>query len=190
MTHDTAETVPVRTAHGRDEHHRHSGAKPPTDRNLGLTPGWQVGALFALAAVALALGIWSLTRVDPQEIGGSGLIRALPPTYFIALALSLASFVASLSLRRFIPGLLAWQVLVTVLVLHGADPIIHGLPRLEASFRHLGIADNIAQSGQLNTGLTRISAGPASSTCWGCFREQPEWPTSLASPLGLPSPST
>jgi hypothetical protein len=153
MTNDTAETVPVHTAHGRDEHLRHSGAKPPTDRNLGLTPGWQVGALAAAAAVALVLGVWSMTLVDPSQIGGSGLVRVLPLTYFLALALSLAGFVASLSLRRFIPKLLAWQVLVLVLVLHGADPIIHGLPRLEASFRHLGIADNIAQSGQLNTGL-------------------------------------
>lgn len=153
MTHETAETVPVHTAHGRDEHARHSGAKPPTDRNLGLTPTWQVGALVAVAAMALVLGVWSMTLVDPQEIGGSGLIRALPLSYFVALALSLAGFVASLSLRRFIPALLTWQVLVMVIVLHGADPIIHGLPRLEASFRHLGIADNIAQSGQLNTGL-------------------------------------
>jgi hypothetical protein len=153
MTHDTAETVPVRTAPGRDEHARHSGAKPPTDRNLGLTPSWKVGALAAVAAVALVLGIWSLTRVDPQQIGGSGLVSALPFTYFVALALSLAGFVASLGLRRFVPGLLTWQVLVLVLILHGADPIIHGLPRLEASFRHLGIADNISQSGQLNTGL-------------------------------------
>jgi hypothetical protein len=160
MTHDTAETIPVRTAHGRDEHARRSGAKPPTDRNLGLTPSWQVGALAAVAAVALVLGVWSMTRVDPQEIGGSGLISALPLTYFVALALSLAGFVASLSLRRFIPGLLTWQVLVTVLVLHGADPIIHGLPRLEASFRHLGIADNIAQSGQLNTGLDAYFSWP------------------------------
>ncbi|WP_427005893.1 hypothetical protein [Pseudarthrobacter sp. H2] len=153
MTNDTAETVPVRTAPGRDEHARHSGAKPPTDRNLGLTPSWKVGALAAVAAVALVLGIWSMTGVDPQQIGGSGLISALPLTYFVALALSLAGFVASLGLRRFIPGLLTWQVLVLVLILHGADPIIHGLPRLEASFRHLGIADNISQSGQINTGL-------------------------------------
>lgn len=153
MTHDTTETVPMRIAPDRDEYARHSGAKPPTDRNLGLTPGWQVHALAAGAAVALVLGIWSLTRVDRQEIGGSGLISALPPTYYLALALSLVGFVASLSLRRFIPKLLAWQVLVLVLVLHGADPVIHGLPRLEASFRHLGIADHINQSGHLNMNL-------------------------------------
>jgi hypothetical protein len=152
MTRQTAATVPVRSAHGRDLRARHS-ARPPTHRNLGLTSPLHVGALAALAAAALVLGVWSMTRVDPQQIGGSGLIRALPAAYFVALALSLAGFVAALSLRRFIPTLLTWQVLVTVIILHGPDPIIHGLPRLEASFRHLGIADNIAQSGQLDTSL-------------------------------------
>jgi hypothetical protein len=160
MTHDTAETVPVHTTPERDDHTRHSGAKPPTDRNLGLTPSWQVGALVAAAAAALVLGVWSLTLVDRQQIGGSGLISALPPTYYVALALSLAGFVASLSLRRFIPRLLTWQVLVLVLVLHGADPVIHGLPRLEASFRHLGIADHISQSGHLNMGLDAYFSWP------------------------------
>ncbi|WP_427128980.1 hypothetical protein [Pseudarthrobacter sp. S9] len=149
MTRETAASLSVRTA----QRVRDGGAKPPTDRNLGLTPSWHVNALAAVAAAALVLGVWSLTRVDPLQIGGAGLIRALPPAYFIALALSLAGFVASLSLRRFVPALLTWQVLVTVIVLDGADPIIHGLPRLEASFRHLGIADNIAQSGQLDPGL-------------------------------------
>ena len=89
----------------------------------------------------------------PGQIGGSGLIAALPPLYFVALALALAGFVASLSLPRFSPVLQTWQILVTIFIVHGADPVVHGLPRLEASYRHLGIADNIARSGQLDPTL-------------------------------------
>ncbi len=154
MTHETA-TSPVHTAHRHEAHaHAHvGGAKPPTHRNLGLTPSWHIGALAATAAVALGLGVWSLTQVDPLRIGGAGLIGVLPPAYFVALGLSLAGFVASLSLRRLVPALLTWQLLVTVVILAGADPIIHGLPRLEASFRHLGIADTMGQSGQLDPTL-------------------------------------
>ena len=133
--------------------YRYGRAKPPTHRNLGLTPSWHVGALAAAAAVALVLGVWSMTQVDPLRIGGAGLIGVLPPAYFVALALSLAGFVASLALRRLVPALLTWQLLVTMVVLNGADPVIHGLPRLEASFRHLGIADTIAQTGQLDPTL-------------------------------------
>ena len=169
MTHETAATVPVHPSHKREDHARHSGAKPPTDRNLGLTPSWQVNALAGLAAAALIIGVWSMTGIDPQRISGSGLIDALPPAYFVALALSLGGFVASLSLRRFVPALLTWQVLATVIILHGADPIIHGLPRLEATFRHLGIADNISQSGQLDTGLDAYFSWPGFFNLLGMF---------------------
>jgi len=130
------------------------GTTPPTaDPGTESSPIWQIGALAGIAALALVVGIWSLLQVDPAQIGGAGLIGALPAAYFVALALSLAGFVGTLNLRQFVPALLAGQVIVTVLILHGADPIIHGLPRLEASYRHLGIADSIAQSGQLNPNL-------------------------------------
>ena len=106
MTHETATSLPVGTAHRHEAHAHVGGAKPPTHRNLGLTPSWHIGALAAAAAAALALGVWSMNQVNPFQIGGAGLIDALPPAYFVALALSLAGFVASLSLRRLVPALL------------------------------------------------------------------------------------
>jgi hypothetical protein len=75
--------------------------------------------------------------------------------------------VASLNLRRFIPRLLTWQVLVLVLGLRGVDPVVHGLPRLEASFRHLGIANHISQSGHLNMGLDAYFNWPGFFTLLG-----------------------
>lgn len=132
---------------------RHGGTEPPAVVHHGPTPPWKLVTLAALAAVALALGIWSLLAVDPARIGGTGLVEAVPPAFFIAIFLSLTGFVATLNLRRHTPVLLATQVLVFVVILHSADPIIHGLPRLQASYRHLGIADYIAQSGHLDTNL-------------------------------------
>lgn len=153
MTRERTPTIPVHGVHAAPGHARHGGAKPPTDRNLGLTPAWHINALAGMGAAALCLGIWGMTLVDPLRIDGAGLIRILPPAYFVALALSLVGFVGTLTLRRFIPALLTWQVLVTVVIIHGADPIIHGLPRLEAGFRHLGIVDVMARSGQLDPSL-------------------------------------
>jgi hypothetical protein len=146
------------TKHGEHAETKHSGARhggtePPAVVHHGPTPPWKLVTLAALAAAALALGIWSLLSVDPARIGGTGLVEAVPPTFFVAIFLSLTGFVATLNLRRHTPVLLATQVLVLVVILHSADPIIHGLPRLEASYRHLGIADYIAQSGQLDTNL-------------------------------------
>ncbi len=153
MSRETTSTLPGHGAHAGPGRFRHGSAKPPTDRNLGLTPAWHVNALAAMGAAALGLGIWGMTLVNPLQIDGAGLIRILPPLYYIALVLSLVAFVGSLTLRHFNPALLTWQMIVTVVVVHGADPIIHGLPRMEASFRHLGIADAITRSGQLNPGL-------------------------------------
>ena len=123
-------------------------------------PVLQGRILAAVAAVALVLGVWALTQVDPQQIGGTGLIQVLPPAYFVALGLSLAGFVGSLGLRRLFPALLTGQVVVLIVILQAADPIIHGVPRLEASFRHLGIADYIAGSGQLNPHLDAYFSWP------------------------------
>ncbi|MCH6471076.1 hypothetical protein [Sinomonas terrae] len=110
-------------------------------------------ALAAVALAALVLGVRSLLQVDVQSIGALGLISALPPSYFLALGLALVGFVATVALHKARPALLALQVLVLIVVLQGADSIIHELPRLEASYRHLGIADYIAQSGQLDPRL-------------------------------------
>lgn len=114
---------------------------------------WLPWALAGVGLAALGLGIGSLLQVDVAAIGALGLITALPPGYFIALALSLTGFVASLGLRKAYPALLVMQILVVIILLQGADPIVHGLPRLEASYRHLGIADYIAQTGQFDPKL-------------------------------------
>jgi hypothetical protein len=153
MTNDSATTARPMTGRSQQDSVRRSGAKPPPRNGAGMTQVWQSGALAALAALALILAIWGMLLVDTRQIGGSGLIAALPPLYFVALALALAGFVASLSLPRFSPVLQTWQILVTIFIVHGADPVVHGLPRLEASYRHLGIADNIARSGQLDPTL-------------------------------------
>ncbi len=153
MTRETPTGLHVRGAHSEATHPLRGGLKPPTDRNLGLTPAWHISALAALAGLALALALWSMGQVDPLKIDGAGLVRVLPPLYFVGLGLCLVGFVGTLSLRRLVPLLLIWQLAVTIIVLHGADPIIHGLPRLEASYRHLGIADAIHQAGRLDPGL-------------------------------------
>lgn len=159
--HRHAEPKRGETHHGHHAEHaetkhsgaRHGGAEPPAVAHHGPIPPWKLITLAALAAAALALGIWSLLSVDPARIGGTGLVEAVPPTYFMAIFLSLAGFVATLNLRRHTPVLLATQVVVLVVILHAADPIVHGLPRLTASYRHLGVADYIASSGQLDTNL-------------------------------------
>ena len=171
MTNDSATTARVPTGRSLEDGVQSSGAEPPRDSRPGVTPAWQTAALAALAAAAFILGLWAMLIVDPRQIGGSGLIAALPALYFVALALSLVGFVASLNLPRFNPALQTWQILVTVFILHGADPVIHGLPRLEASYRHLGIADDLAGSGQLDPTLDAYFNWPGFFNLLGMLSE-------------------
>ena len=160
------QTLTVPTGQEGHPHAAHAAVGKHNRTSPGLL-GWEERSpvlqgriLAAVAAVALVLGVWALTQVDPQQIGGMGLIQVLPPAYFVALGLSLVGFVGSLGLRRLFPALLTAQMVVLIVILQAADPIIHGVPRLEASFRHLGIADYIAGSGQLNPHLDAYFSWP------------------------------
>lgn len=146
----TAKTMPLTGSVGASSPvapvRRDRVGRPARD---GISRSWCI-ALALIAFVALALGINALSEVDVRDIGEFSLVGALPTVYFVAIGISLTGFVGSLALKRYVPMLLGLQVLVLIVILHGADPIVHGLPRLEASYRHLGIADYIAQSGQLD----------------------------------------
>ncbi|TAM71184.1 MAG: hypothetical protein EPN48_02780 [Microbacteriaceae bacterium] len=106
-----------------------------------------------LGAVPAVIGVWALTQVTAGEIGDIGVVGVLPPAYYTALGLTLIGFVLCLRPSRPHPLLLTEQLIVLIVILDGIDPIVHGLPRLEASYRHLGIAEYIAQYGQVDPKL-------------------------------------
>ena len=117
-------------------------------------------ALAVLAAAALVVGVSGLLHADISQIGSIGAVTALPVAYFPALAAAVVGVVVSLCRRRQHAWVLVWQLVVLIVLLHGLDPIIHGTPRLEASYRHLGIASYISGSGQLDTGLDAYFSWP------------------------------
>ena len=117
-------------------------------------------ALAAMAAAALLTGVWGLLHADIGRIGTLGAITALPVAYFPALAAAVIGTVLSVCRRRQYAWVLVWQLVVLIVLLHGLDPIVHGTPRLEASYRHLGIASYISGSGQLDTSLDAYFSWP------------------------------
>lgn len=120
-----------------------------------------VSTLLCVAAgAALAGGVWSLTRTRPDVIGSLGLAPDLHPTYLVALAVAVLGPVLSLRRSRQAGWVLTWQLVVLIVLLHGIDPVIHGTPRLEASYRHLGIASHIASSGELDPTLDAYFSWP------------------------------
>ncbi|CAN5650031.1 hypothetical protein BH20ACT21_BH20ACT21_03740 [soil metagenome] len=105
-----------------------------------------VSALMLVSA--LTVGIGSLVTADQRAIGPYGLIHALPPSYYLALALTAGAFLISWGRRD--PSLIgvALSIVVLVLLLQAAPAIIETLPRFATGWLTAGFSDFVARSGR------------------------------------------
>ncbi|MFU8874024.1 hypothetical protein [Micromonospora sp. SL4-19] len=121
----------------------------PAEAGQRIRTGLLAGAEWAAPAAALALGVWALQRGDAADIGSLGLVTALRPELYVALALLTASFLRGVfRARPATDRLLAAHVVVLVVLLFGAAPIIEPLPRVISGWLHVGFADYIARTGE------------------------------------------
>ncbi|MFE9201466.1 hypothetical protein [Micromonospora sp. NPDC007230] len=121
----------------------------PASAGRRIRHGLLAGAEWAAPAAALALGVWALRRGDAADIGSLGLVTALRPELYVALALLTASFLRGVFRPRpASDALLAAHVVVLVILLFGAAPIIEPLPRVISGWLHVGFADYIARTGE------------------------------------------
>ncbi|MFU8851168.1 hypothetical protein ACNAW0_09325 [Micromonospora sp. SL1-18] len=121
----------------------------PATAGQRIRTGLLGGAEYAAPTAALALGVWALERGDAADIGSLGLVTALRPELYVALALLTASFLRGVfRTRPASDALLAAHVVVLVILLFGAAPIIEPLPRVISGWLHVGFADYIARTGE------------------------------------------
>jgi hypothetical protein len=105
--------------------------------------------VWSAPAVALLVGVASLSASTPDDIGSFGLVQALQPVLYVCLALLTASFVTVLFVRPSAPAvLLAAHVAVLVVLLHGAATIVEPVPRFTPAWLHVGFTDYIARTGR------------------------------------------
>jgi hypothetical protein len=83
-------------------------------------------------------------------MAGLGLLDALPASYFIAIGLLLAGFIASLT-RQELPNRLLWlYAFALILVLHGTTALLYDEPRYAWTYKHLGVIALIAHAGAVD----------------------------------------
>lgn len=118
-------------------------------RGFGATAGWHTLLLGGV------LGLWidAICGADVSRISGFGLLPGLPVTYYLALALLGAGFLAALTQRSAPPALAALYVLALVVVLHGTAPLLYSEPRYAWTYKHLGVTDYIAHFGATDRSL-------------------------------------
>jgi hypothetical protein len=135
----------------------------------GLRPGTADGALAAapvplpwtrlatpaaahagVAGAALLCWAVALTGTDLGRISGYGLLAALPPAYYAALALLAGGFAVAATRRRVQPAVLGLYVVALVVVLHATTALLYSEPRYAWTYKHLGVIDYIAGHGSVD----------------------------------------
>lgn len=104
------------------------------------------------ALLPLSIGLWigSVGVVRIQAINDFGLVPALPPTFFVSLALLTVSFVVVLTRTAPSTWRLATHVVALVVMLQGLLPLVLQLPQYNYVFKHFGVVDYIALHGSVN----------------------------------------
>jgi hypothetical protein len=96
----------------------------------------------------VALGCVAAGQGDQSRIGQWGLIQALPPLYFLSLAILTVSFFAELYRPHARSSLvLAGHVVGMVLLLHGAPGFLEQEPRFATAWLHAGFTNQILDQG-------------------------------------------
>lgn len=103
------------------------------------------------AAIPLALGLWawSITRVRVADLGGLGLIGALPVTYFVAVGVVVVSASGWVTRARLSAARLMVHVIALAVILYGTAPLIYTEPRYAWLYKHIGVVQYITVHGHL-----------------------------------------
>lgn len=124
------------------------GLPPPPGRRWTLHDGLYA-ALALLGAVVSCLAATTVTLPVESDLG---LVASLPAAYWAGLAAINGALAMALFTRRSRPNawLMALLLGTLVLVMFGAAAMVTDDPRGEVSWRHVGIADTLQRTGEIN----------------------------------------
>jgi hypothetical protein len=110
---------------------------------------WQA---LPVVLLGLACSLWfaSLPAIDLRKLTDLGLIAVLQPLNCAGLVLLTIGFCLALRPSSPAQGLLGLHVLALIVMLFGIAPMLQEAPRLESTWKHLGIVDNIQRTEQVD----------------------------------------
>jgi len=118
-----------------------------------MRPGFLAVVRTLLPLAALGVGFYALTQAHVSAIGVYGLIQALPPLYYVALALATLSFLITWDSRRFSPLRFSFDLVVLVLLLQSPPAIIEPEARFPTAWLTAGFTDFVAHTGHVLPGI-------------------------------------
>lgn len=139
---------------------------------------WRSMLCLGLFVASMALWWTGLSYVDPDRMGGLGLITILPTMHFAGLGLALLGFVVSVAGDRPVRVLPALFLVALIAYLHATPAITYETLRYSWAWKHIGVIDFIMRTGSLDLDAEFLSA----YFNWPAFFAGAAW---LASSLGL-----
>jgi hypothetical protein len=108
-----------------------------------------------VAAIALSLGLWvvSLSNIDVDAMGDTGLVSVFPISYYVGLAVLLVGVVVELSRARPRSRVLAALVAVLVAVVHATIPILYNTPRYAYVYKHIAVTRYVEAHGTVDRSI-------------------------------------
>jgi Phosphotransferase enzyme family len=115
-----------------------------------------------IAGLSLSVVLWivSLAHIEPRAMTDVGLMAVLPVTFYAALFVLTASFIALVQRGRRRAGLtplLSAHVLALIAFLHATPAIVYGTLRYPWAWKHVGIVDYIDRHGSVMPGIDQLS---------------------------------
>jgi hypothetical protein len=108
-----------------------------------LVVGW------AMVGAGLLAWLLTLRPIHASDVTDIGLISALPPGTWLAIALITVAFTVAVELRPISLPLAVWSILSMALVLYATPALIEALPRFNTTYVHVGLMEAIVRSGRL-----------------------------------------
>jgi hypothetical protein len=132
-------------------------------------PRWPLTAQVLSLCACVALWWFSVGWIRVGTLNDYGLLPVLPLSFFAALALLVASFVAAVCAPRTSEVLLAGHVLALIVFLHGTMPLVFSEPFYPWVYKHFGVVEYIDLHGRLDTSVDIYQNWPAFFTLSALF---------------------
>jgi hypothetical protein len=106
-----------------------------------------------LLACALVLWAVSLQGIDVRTVGDLGLVSVLPPAFYVAVGVVVASFCWSMHRPTPSTPVMLMHVIALVVILYGATALIEEVPRFNVVWRHAGVIHHLVDTGQVDPAI-------------------------------------
>jgi GT2 family glycosyltransferase len=129
-------------------------------RLAAMPPRARAAALTAAGAPALALALWlvSLRRINPGRMTDLGLISVLPAWYWAAAGVLTLGFSIAVRDRSRGPRLLLVYIVLLILMIHGTPTLVYSTLRYAWAWKHLAIIDYFMVHGAADPSGGELSA--------------------------------